>query len=153
VTLAAALAVLGTVNLGGVLADTRPDARDSSAEYSPESACRQIRTALRALGVAEHSQAFALNLASEGGSTAIIQARLSELLERSADLRTALKRARTSKIARDPMVDQCIRMGFRALTTAEKLSSEVEGVLFGSDDTASNYRGPAMPELPKLPTK
>jgi hypothetical protein len=48
------------------------------------------------------------------------------------------------------MVDQCTRVGFRALTTAEKLSSEVEAVLFGSDDTAANYRGS---ELPDLPTK
>jgi hypothetical protein len=79
-----------------------------------------------------------LNLASDGGSTAIVAARLSDLLDRSQDLREVLKRARHSKFAREPMLDQCTRMGFRALVISEKLSSDVEVVLFGDDDDTSS---------------
>jgi len=102
-------------------------------DYSSEVACREIKSALHALASAEHSEAFALDLASDGGSTAIVAARLSDLLDRSQDLRTVLKRARQSKFSREPMLDQCTRMGFRALVISEKLSSDVEVVLFGDD--------------------
>jgi hypothetical protein len=77
---------------------------------------------------------LALDLASGGGnSTAIVMARLSVLLDRTQDLRVTLRHVRQSAVARDPMVDQCTRMGFRALVISEKLSSDVESVLFGGD--------------------
>ncbi len=107
-------------------------------EYNSEVACKEIKSALHALASAEHSEAFALDLASDGGSTAIVAARLSDLLDRSQDLREVLKRARHSKFAREPMLDQCTRMGFRALVISEKLSSDVEVVLFGDDDDTSS---------------
>ncbi len=105
-------------------------------EDSAEAACTEIKTALHALGDAEHDESFALDLAAGGGnSTAIVETRLSVLLDRTNDLRVALRHVRQSPAARDPMVDQCTKMGFRALVISEKLSSDVESVLFGGDDS------------------
>jgi hypothetical protein len=105
-------------------------------ENDAGAACTEIKTALHALAEAEHDESFALDLAAGGGnSAAIVEARLSVLLDRTNDLRAALKRARQSSAARDPMVDQCTKMGFRALVISEKLSSDVESVLFGGDDS------------------
>jgi hypothetical protein len=103
-----------------------------------EAACAEIKTVLHALAGAEHDEALALDLASSGGnSAAIVAARLSVLLDRTQDLRVALKHVRQSTVARDPMADQCTRMGFRALVISEKLSSDVETVLFGGDDSVA----------------
>ena len=103
-----------------------------------EAACAEIKTVLHALAGAEHDEALALDLASSGGnSAAIVAARLSVLLDRTQDLRVALKHVRQSAVARDPMADQCTRMGFRALVISEKLSSDVETVLFGGDDSVA----------------
>ena len=105
-------------------------------ENGAEAACGEIKTALHALADAEHDESFALDLAAGGGnSTAIVEARLSVLLDRTNDLRVTLRRVRQSAVARDPMVDQCTRMGFRALVISEKLSSDVETVLFDGDDS------------------
>jgi hypothetical protein len=101
----------------------------SSSDESSESACNSIKAALHALAVAEHDEALALDLAAEGGSSVIVEARLSGVLDRAQDLRAVLRHVRQSAVARDPMVDQCTRMGFRALVTSEKLSSDVETVL------------------------
>ena len=111
-------------------------------ENGPEAACTEIKNALHALGDAEHDESLALDLASSGGnSSAIVEARLSVLLDRTQDLRLALKHARQSPVARDPMVDQCTRMGFRALVISEKLSSDVETVLFGGGDSVADAPG------------
>jgi len=111
-------------------------------EEGAQAACSEIKTVLRALASAEHDEALALDLASGGGnSTAIVEARLSVLLDRTQDLRLALKHARHSAAARDPMVDQCVRMGFRALAVSEKLSSDVETVLFGEGDSLAQAPG------------
>jgi len=127
----------------------------SNDNENSESACDAIKTALHALAAAEHDEALALDLAAEGGSAAIVEARLSGLLDRTQDLRAVLKRVRKSAVARDPMVDQCTRMGFRALVMSEKLSSDVETVLSGSRDSIAE--APALrsgrPELapPRVP--
>jgi hypothetical protein len=116
-------------------------AADLSAgpENGPEAACTEIKNALHALADAEHDESLALDLASSGGnSAAIVEARLSVLLDRTRDLRVALKHVRRSAVARDPMVDQCTRMGFRALVISEKLSSDVETVLFGGGDSVAD---------------
>ena len=106
------------------------------SDDSSEAACAEIKTVLHALASAEHDEALALDLASGGGnSTAIVEARLSVLLDRAQDLRAALKHVRQSAAARDPMVDQCTRMGLRALVMSEKLSSDVETVLFSGGDS------------------
>ena len=99
------------------------------SDENSESACNSIKTALHALAAAEHDEALALDLAAEGGSSVIVEARLSGVLDRAQDLRAVLRHVRQSAVARDPMVDQCTRMGFRALVTSEKLSSDVETVL------------------------
>ena len=120
-------------------------AADGSArsDESSAAACNSIKTALHALAEAEHDESLALDLAAEGGSAAVVvEARLSTLLDRTQDLRMALKRARQSAVAREPMVDQCTRMGFRALAISEKLSSDVETVLF--DNAASIAQAPEI---------
>jgi hypothetical protein len=113
-----------------------------AAELSPGpengagAVCIEIKNALHRLADSEHDEALALALASNGGnSTAIVAARLSVLLERTSDLRVALKHARHSSVARDPIVEQCMRSGYRALVISEKLSSDVETVLYGSADS------------------
>ena len=144
------VAILATPQL------TRAAQSNDNANVEPESdynalaACRDIKAALRTLGDAEHDEAFALDLASEGGgsgSAAMVEARLSKLLERSQDLRMTLRRARLSPSARDPMAEQCIKSGFRALATAEKLSSDVETVLFARTESAAQA-GPANDLIP-----
>jgi hypothetical protein len=112
------------------------------ADESTESACNSIKAALHALAAAEHDEALALDLAAEGGSSVIVEARLSGVLDRAQDLRAVLRHVRQSAVARDPMVDQCTRMGFRALVTSEKLSSDVETVL--SRSPGSIAEAPAM---------
>jgi hypothetical protein len=104
------------------------------SDNDAESACTEIKNALHALGDSEHNESLALALSGGGNSTAIVEARLSVLLDRTQDLRVALKHARASADSRDPMVDQCMRMGYRALVISEKLSSDVESVLFGGDE-------------------
>jgi hypothetical protein len=127
------LAALLFVNQLVLAADLSP-----GPDNSAEAACAEIKTALHALAGAEHDESLALDLASSGGnSTAIVAVRLSVLLDRTQDLRIALRHARRSAVARDPMVDQCTRMGFRALVMSEKLSSNVESVLFGAGDSAA----------------
>jgi hypothetical protein len=115
-------------------------AADLSAgpENGPEAACTEIKGGLHALADAEHEESFALDLAASGGSTAIVEARLSALLDRTQDLRATLQRVRQSAVARDPMVEQCSRMGFRALVVSEKLTSDVETVLFGGGDSLAD---------------
>jgi hypothetical protein len=114
-------------------------------ESDAGAACTEIKTALHALADSEHAESLALDLAAGGGnSTAIVAARLSTLLDRTNDLRVTLRRVRQSAVARDPMVDQCVRMGFRALVISEKLSSDVEGVLFGGNGNDPIAQAPAV---------
>jgi hypothetical protein len=122
-------------------------------ESGPEAACTEIKTALHALADSEHAESLALDLASVGGSAAIVEARLSALLDRTQDLRAVLKRIRHSAVAREPMVDQCTRMGFRALFISEKLSSDVETVLFDNPDSLAAAPEPktARPAPAQLP--
>jgi hypothetical protein len=130
-----AVVVLGTFHAIPA-ADSAP-----GPENGASAACTEIKNALHALAAAEHDESLALDLAAEGGSAAVVvEARLSSLLDRTQDLRAALKRARQSAVAREPMVDQCTRMGFRALVVSEKLSSDVETVLF--DNAASIAEAP-----------
>jgi hypothetical protein len=90
---------------------------------------------------------LALSLASNGGnSSAIVEARLSVLLDRTQDLRVALQHARQGSVARDPQVEECMQTGYRALVVSEKLSSDVETVLFGGADSVAN-----APELQSSP--
>jgi hypothetical protein len=137
------------VNLGPpqpvVAADLSP-----GPENAPDAACTEIKTALHRLADAEHDESLALDLASSGGnSAAIVEARLSVLLEREQDLRVALTHARQSAVARDSAVDQFTRMGFRALVVSEKLSSDVETVLFGAEASVAN--APEVTSSPAAP--
>ena len=135
--LAVAVAILAAIQ------STRAADLSPGPENDAGAACTEIKTALHALAAAEHDESLALDLAAEGGSAAVVvEARLSALLDRTQDLRAALKRARQSAVAREPMVDQCTRMGFRALVISEKLSSDVETVLF--DNAASIAQAPEI---------
>lgn len=141
------LAVLLAVAIFAAPAESRaaPTALPA-ADNNSEAACSEIHAALRALSDAEHQEAFALDLAAGGAASpaVIVAAHLADLLERSQDLRAALNRARRGARAHDAALEECIRAGFRALSTAEKLSSEVEEVLFGSD--ASSAAPPLKPD-------
>ena len=121
------------------------------ADESSGSACNSIKAALHALAVAEHDEALALDLAAEGGSSVIVEARLSSVLDRAQDLRTVLRHVRQSAVARDPMVDQCTRMGFRALVTSEKLSSDVETVLSRSPGSIAEAPAPKAGRIAPAP--
>jgi hypothetical protein len=98
-----------------------------------ESACTAIRAALHDLAEAERNQAFALDLESggHGRATAMVEAALSGVLDRTDTLRAALRSVRQSAVARDPGVEQCMEMGFRSLVEAESLTTSVEQVLYG----------------------
>jgi hypothetical protein len=131
------LSILLCVTASGPATTLAADSQSSlSSDYTGDAACREIKSALHALSASEHAEAFALDLVTRGGSTSIVQARLSDLLERSQDLRKLLRRVRNSPVASEAGVEQCTRMGFRALVTAEKLSSDVEEVLFGDDESS-----------------
>jgi hypothetical protein len=143
------LLLLAAVNLGPPRAVLAADL-SPGPENAPDAACAEIKTALHRLADAEHDESLALDLASSGGnSAAIVEARLSVLLERTQDLRVALRHARQGAVARDSAVDQCTRMGFRALVISEKLSSDVETVLFGAD--ASVADAPELKSSPAAP--
>jgi len=130
--LAVAVAILAEIRTSRA-ADLSP-----GPEGDAGAACTEIKTALHALADSEHAESLALDLAAgAGNSTAIVAARLSTLLDRTNDLRVVLRRVRHSAVARDPMVDQCTRSGFRALVISEKLSSDVETVLYGSGDSVA----------------
>ena len=108
------------------------------SDNGAEAACAEIKSALRALADCGTRRIVgARSCVERGNSTAIVAARLSVLLDRTQDLRVALRHVRQSAVARDPTVDQCTRMGFRALVMSEKLSSDVETVLFGGDDSVA----------------
>jgi hypothetical protein len=118
-----------------------PQSQVTSAE-SAEEGCSSIRHALSRLAEAERSQAFALNLASApGASTAPVEARLATLLDRIKSLRETLRQVRKDTPAHDPRIEQCSRMGYRALDEAEKLTSSVEELL-GNREAANSGVGP-----------
>jgi hypothetical protein len=119
-------------------------------KISSDQACATIRRALRDLADAEHQQAFALDLDPDGrGDTAMVQAQLAILLERSDQLRSALRIVRQSGVAGDENVERCTAMGFRALVEAERLTTTVEEVLYGPNldnpPSATNLRSDAAP--------
>jgi hypothetical protein len=146
---AAAAALLIAVPANRAPAETAaalstPAAEPSQAarELTPEAACEQIRAAMRALAKTERAQALALDLAAGGGTSAIVETRLTALLDRTNDLRTVLRRVRLSTAAGDPYTEQCVRNGFRSLVDAEKLSSDVEEVLLGNQGRAHAFGAP-----------
>jgi hypothetical protein len=101
-------------------------------KITSDQACAMIRRALHYLARAEHEQAFALNLDPDGrGDTAMVQAQLAILLERSDELRDALRIVHHSGVAGDENVERCSAMGLRALMEAERLTTSVEEVLYG----------------------
>ncbi|HEY6394276.1 MAG TPA: hypothetical protein VIX12_02590, partial [Candidatus Binataceae bacterium] len=67
-------------------------------------------------------------------SAVILETRLNDLLQASNELRGTLRRVRLSAVARDSHVEECTSMGFRTLVEAEKLSSEVETILYARSD-------------------
>jgi hypothetical protein len=117
---------------------------------SSDQACAMIRRALHNLAKAERAQAFALDLDPDGhGDTAMVQAQLAILLERSDQLRDALRIVHQSGVAGDEGVVQCSAMGFRALVEAERLTTTVEEVLYGPNLanplSGTNLRSDAAP--------
>ena len=150
----ALLVLLLTVPVQILAAETSTlSVEKTPSDESSESACNSIKATLHALAVAEHDEAFALDLAAEGGSSVMVEARLSGVLDRAQDLRAVLRRVRQSAVARDPMVDQCTRMGFRALVTSEKLSSDVETVLSRSPNSIAEAPAPGARRIVPAPRR
>ena len=124
-----ACAIVTAIATGSRAADS-PGSELASPIESAEEGCHTIRRALNHLAEAERAQALALDLgATPGSSTAVIEARLATLIERTNHLRDVLRQVRKNAPARDPRVEQCSRMGFHALEEAQKLTSSVEELL------------------------
>ena len=141
---ASALAVLGA---GTVCAET-PEKEPPPNIHTAEGACGLIRHDLTRLAEAERDQAFALNLgAPPGSSTAMIESRLAVMLDRTNRLRQNLREVRHSSVPHDPRVEQCTKMGFRALVEAERLTTSVEEFLhsheIGEASTPRAFRSDA----------
>lgn len=136
---AAAVAMLGAAS---VCAET-PEKEPPSNLYTAEGACGLIRHDLSRLAEAERDQAFALNLgAAPGSSTALIEGRLAVMLDRTNRLRQNLREVRHNSVPHDPRVEQCTKMGFRALVEAERLTTSVEEFLHSHEiGEASTPRG------------
>lgn len=100
--------------------------------YSPEKACTAIKGGLRELADAERGEALALDLTTDATTAAMAEVRLNALIDRSQQLRATLAAVRMSSVARDSEVGQCVAMGFHSLASAEKLSSDVEEILYGA---------------------
>jgi hypothetical protein len=100
--------------------------------YSAEKACTAIKSGLRELADAERSEALALNLTTDATTAAMAEVRLNALIDRSQQLRATLAAVRMSSVAHDSEVEQCVAMGFHSLESAEKLSSDVEEILYSS---------------------
>ncbi len=98
--------------------------------YSPEKACTAIKSGLRELADAERSEALALDLTTDATTAAMAEVRLNALIDRSQQLRATLTAVRMSSVAHDNEVEQCVAMGFHSLASAEKLSSDVEEILY-----------------------
>jgi len=141
---AAAVAVLGAAS---VCAET-PEKEPPPNLHTAEGACGLIRHDLSRLAQAERDQAFALNLgAAPGSSTAMIEGRLAVMLDRTNRLRQNLREVRHNSVPHDPRVEQCTKMGFRALVEAERLTTSVEEFLnsheIGEASTPRGFRSDA----------
>jgi hypothetical protein len=98
--------------------------------YSAAKACTAIKSGLRELADAERSEALALDLTTDATTAAMAEVRLNALIDRSQQLRATLAAVRMSSVAHDSEVEQCVAMGFHSLESAEKLSSDVEEILY-----------------------
>ncbi len=96
---------------------------------SPENACTEIRSGVSELARAERAQADALQLAGHGADMAPVATQLHRLLGKVADLRATLHKISQSRLTHDPDVANCLKLGYRALYEAEKLTTEVEQIL------------------------
>jgi len=83
----------------------------------------------------------------------IVEARLSACSIAPRICARCSDHVRQSAVARDPMVDQCTRMGFRALVTSEKLSSDVETVLSRSPGSIAEAPAPKAGHLAPAPRR
>jgi hypothetical protein len=110
--------------------------------YSPEKACTAIKSGLRELADAERSEALALDLTTDTTTAAMVEVRLNALIDRSQQLRATLAAVRMSSVAHDSDVEECVAMGFHSLESAEKLSSDVEEILY-----SGGYPVAVAPEL------
>jgi hypothetical protein len=137
------LALTAAIALGTrtAIAETS-DKQATPSDQSAEEACATIRSALNELAQAERAQALALDLiAAPGNSTAMIESRLTTLLDRTSRLRRTLREVRRRSTTRDPRTEQCAKMGYHALTEAQKLASNVEELLRSPETGAAPAAG------------
>jgi hypothetical protein len=129
-----ALSILAIASAAGFAAASDSPALPaiSVTKMNSDQACAMIRRALHRLAKSERDQALALDLDPHGrGDTAMVQAQLAILLERSDELRNALRVVHQSAAAADDSVKRCSAMGLHALAEAEGLTTTVEEVLYG----------------------
>jgi len=100
-----------------------------SPEISPEGACAAIRRDVGHVARVERAEADALELAGHGADMASVATQLDELLAKVSDLRITLHKVSQSRLTHDPDVANCLKLGYRALYEAEKLTTEVEQIL------------------------
>jgi hypothetical protein len=94
-----------------------------------ESACLLIQTAVRSLGSAEGAQAEKLHLLAHDADSPGVEEGLQRILDCLGTLQSALRRVRLDRVAKEPSVENCLTLGYRALYEGQRLSSEVEKVL------------------------
>lgn len=104
-------------------------AQESKA--APETICTRIRASISELARAEREEALALHLMSGGQPTPMVESRLIELQTRIGDLREVLRSARHAAPPGDQSVSECINLGFKSLSAAESLSSQIEDIVRG----------------------
>lgn len=108
------------------------------SKLAPEIACTQVRSSIAKLAQAEREQGLALHLMANGKPTPMVATRFTELQASIADLRRVLRQVRDSAPTDDQYVSQCIELGFRSLSDAESLSSQIQ-------DLVTSEGGPLAP--------
>ncbi len=106
---------------------------DDQGGVAPDVACAEIRASIDQVARAEREQALALHLTAEGRPTPVVETKLTELQSRIGDLRETLRKMRHHAPIYDQHVAECIDLGFRSLSQAESLSSEIEDIVMRDD--------------------
>jgi hypothetical protein len=91
--------------------------------------CARIQNAVTSLAQAERREAENLHLLAHGAALPIVEGGLEKVLERTSALRGLLREVRLKPVAAQPEVANCVTQGYRALYEAERLSSDLEGVV------------------------
>jgi hypothetical protein len=98
----------------------------TAASAAPSDTCSMVRSALTKLSQAEHQQALALDLYAKGKSLPAVEVALTNMTLQIENLKRVLEAASTDG---NPDAVECVAMGERALTQAQRLTAVVETVV------------------------